>query len=337
MNTPDKIAAKRNQLIERTSLALNLSQSEVLELFTLERLSSFRINQLKVTDELSLLAEISTAGWVGTQSAFYEPGYSITAGRKDVINSDAVRDGLIFVQNQASWLPVLALDPQPGEKILDICAAPGGKGSHIAEITQNESELWVNDNSRARLFKLRANFSRTGTRYSQQTMYGLDRIAHVLPRASFDKILFDAPCSGEGLMDITRDKDFTYWSLAQIKRLQQLQKKGIMAAWKLLKPGGRLIYSTCTMAPEENEAVVDYLLSRVDNAKLSRPLLTPFNRIPTLRSWNNKPFKSDLQYCLRLAPSTLIEAFFVASITKLSESQVRYTDSNEQTSYIDRP
>lgn len=318
MNTPEKLAHKRALLLDRTCAALYIDQTAAKGLFSTERLSSFRINRLKVDDELSLLAELATAGWSGMQSAFYDHGYGIATGRSAVVNSEAAKDGRIFIQNQASWLPVLALDPQPGEKILDICAAPGGKASHIAELTENLAELWVNDNSRARLFKLRSNFSRLGVRYNEQTMYGIDRLPHVLPLARFDKILLDAPCSGEGLLNITRDKDFEYWSLAQIKRLQQLQKKGITAAWKLLKPGGTLVYSTCTMAPEENEAVVDYLLSRNDDAQLrALNLQQPPNQYPAVQSWNGKPYKSDLSNCLRLAPSALVEAFFVAKITKL--------------------
>lgn len=317
MNTPEKLALKRALLIGRTCKALAIDENTAIALFNSQRLSSFRINQLKVDDELSLLAELATAGWTGVQSTFYEHGYSIAAGRDEVVNSDAAIDGRIFIQNQASWLPVLSLGAQPGEKVLDICAAPGGKASHIAELTANQAELWVNDNSRARLFKLRSNFNRLGARYNEQTMYGIDRLPHVLPLASFDKILLDAPCSGEGLLDINRDKDFEYWSLAQIKRLQQLQKKGVMAAWKLLKPGGTLVYSTCTMAPEENEAVIDYLLSRNEDAEL-QPLTSKLpNQYPAVQSWNGKPYKSNLNLCLRLAPSAFVEAFFVAKITKL--------------------
>lgn len=329
MNTPEKLTAKRELLIRRTAQALNISIQDATQLFVLDRLSSFRINRLKVDDDMSLLAELATNGWEGVQSALYEPGYGIAAGRMSVVNSPAAQSGQIFIQNQASWLPVLALDPKPGERILDMCAAPGGKAAHIAELTNNQAELWVNDNSRARLYKLRSNFARLGVRYTEQTMFGIDRLTHVLPLASYDKILLDAPCSGEGLMDIDRDKDFEYWSLAQIKRLQQLQKKAVTAAWKLLKPGGTLVYSTCTMAPEENEAVIDHLASRWPDAQLQAIDYLGNNRYPALQSWNNKTYKTDLSNCLRLGPSSYIEAFFVAKITKLLTGQVRYTVSNE--------
>lgn len=316
MNTPEKIAQKRQQLLDRTAAALSVTSEVAEQLFAIERKSSFRINTTKVEDDLSLLAELSHDGWKGIQSEIYEYGYTISAGRPSVVDSEAAKKGQIFIQNQASWLPVLALNPQPGEKILDMCAAPGGKSSLIAELTNGQAELWVNDNSRNRLFKLRSNFERLGVRYDNLTMYGLDRLPHVMMSESFDKILLDAPCSGEGLIDINRDKDFEYWSLAQIKRLQQLQKKGIASAWRLLKPGGTLVYSTCTIAPEENESVVNYLLSRNDDANLAAVDYSPDNRVAALSIWGGKTYKSDLSYCLRLAPSENFEAFFVAKIVK---------------------
>lgn len=325
MNSPEKLRQKRSALQTRTAAALAISETDATALFATERLSSFRINRLKVEDELSLLAELATVGWSGVQSSIYEHGYGIAKGRSLVVNSAPAKDGRIFIQNQASWLPVLALDPRPGEKILDICAAPGGKASMIAELTHNEAELWVNDNSRARLFKLRSNFARLGARYDEQTMYGIDRLPHVLLNGSFDKILLDAPCSGEGLLDISRDRDFEYWSLAQIKRLEQLQKKGITAAWKLLKPGGTLVYSTCTMAPEENESVVDYLLSRNPDAELQPLDIALPNKYPAVSQWNGRSYKNDLGYCLRLAPSPLIEAFFVAKIIKRTDNIDSYS------------
>lgn len=326
MITPEKLSQKRAQLLERTSTALKLQPATAAALFASKRLSSFRINKLKVDDELSLLAELATDGWSGVQSTFYEHGYGIVTGRTEIVNSAAAKDGRIFIQNQASWLPILALNPQPGDKILDICAAPGGKGSMIAELTNNQSELWVNDNSRARLFKLRSNFTRLGARYNEQTMYGIDRLPHVLPNASFDKILLDAPCSGEGLLDIARDKDFEYWSLSQIKRLERLQKKGMTAAWKLLKPGGTLVYSTCTMAPEENESVVDYLLSRNSDAQLQPFDVSLLNKFPAVNQWNGHLYKNDLSNCLRLVPSLLVEAFFVAKIVKRNDSHTNQSD-----------
>jgi len=210
MNSQEKREEKRQLLLKRTAETLGTSLQDAERLFGIKRLSSFRINRLKAKDKDTLLSVLNKLGWKGDQSAFYKDGYSIYEGRQQLVDSEAAKDGMIFIQNQASWLPVLALDPQPGETILDMAAAPGGKASHIAELTGNRADLYVNDNSRTRLYKLRANFERLGTVYSRQTMYGIERIGKALPADSFAKILLDAPCSGEGLMNLGMES-FETW------------------------------------------------------------------------------------------------------------------------------
>ena len=142
------------------------------------------------------------------------------------------------------------------------------------------------------------------------------RLSQQLPAESFDKILLDAPCSGEGLMTLDDLKLFDSWSVAHIRRLSALQKKILTNAWRLLKPGGALVYSTCTMAPEENEAVVDYFLRKHPDASLEPVSFDLDNRLPAVSLWNDKPFENDLSPCLRLMPSTSYEAFFVAKLVK---------------------
>lgn len=110
---------------------------------------------------------------------------------------------------------------------------------------------------------------------------------------------------------------FDSWSVAHIRRLSDLQKRLILEAWRLLKPGGTLVYSTCTMAPEENEAVVDWLLRRQPDAHLVPIDIAPLpNRAPAIQSWNDRDLTHDLGGCLRLMPGTLTEAFFVAAFRK---------------------
>lgn len=317
---PEKLDSKRQLLIDRTAEALATDAQHAQQLLSIERHSSFRINHLKCNDKERLLASLALLGWNGEPCAWYKEGYSIVEGRDAVINSDEAKNGELFVQNQASWLPVLLLNPLPGERILDMCAAPGGKAAHIADITSNRSELWVNDSSRPRLYKLKSNFERLGVRASQICMYDAAKLASRLEQQSFDKILLDAPCSGEGLINIHKNRDLTYWSRAQIKRLQALQKKLIVNAWQLLKPGGTLIYSSCTMAPEENEAVVDYLLRRTTDCEVRPIELLPDNSVKPVQQWNGKIFDSRLSNTLRLAPSAYVEAFYVAKLTKVTSS-----------------
>lgn len=303
-------ARKQTLWVERTMRWSGLGEARVRELLVIPRTQSFRVNTLKQTSDLVPDILAHPVDWCKHGYSLDKPLGAFTDGR-------LVQDGHVYIQNAASWLPVLALAPKPGETILDVCAAPGGKSSHIQAITNNQSNLTCNDNSKPRLMKLRHNMDRLGAHatYTLCDATKLLRFSGLNP-ASFDKILLDAPCSGEGLMTLDDMKLFDSWSVAHIRRLSDLQKKILSESWKLLKPGGTLVYSTCTMAPEENESVIDYFLRKHAEAAL-RTLDFPLeNRFPACSSWNNKPFDHDLSACMRLVPHAQTEAFFVAKLKK---------------------
>ncbi len=279
-----------------------------------------RLNPLRYLHKDKILADLTKLGWKGKAYPWLEDCYSIESGLKNIRDSRFIQEGTVYIQNAASWLPVLALNPQPGELVLDICAAPGGKANHIAALTNNQSELWVNDNSRTRLAKLKANFERLNVKPSRYTLYDARYLTKKLSDIKFDKILLDAPCSGEGMLTLSIDKDLSTWSVAHIRRLQTLQKQLILQAWQLLKPGGTLVYSTCTMAPEENEMVIDYLLRKAEDTRLVNLGMEFDNQYPALQKWNNKQLNTSIKNCLRLAPSPKLEAFFVAKLCKSQAS-----------------
>lgn len=313
----ERLATKKKQLIARTAAALHVSEETTEHLLKVDRVQSLRINPL-AGDPSATITELRALGWKGSPIPWCSQGYMIEEGLLAVRDSNLVSEGKVYIQNAASWLPVLALDPQPGEEILDICAAPGGKTSHIAAITDNLAHITANDNSRPRLTRLRSNLTRLNVANIDYTLYDATQLARKLPEAQFDKILLDAPCSGEGMMHIDKDKDFDSWSVAHIKRLQQLQKRILVNAWQLLKPGGTLVYSTCTMAPEENEAVVDYLLRHNSDAHVEYKTFELPNRVPAVLEWNGRTFDKTLVGAVRLVPSPGIEAFFVCKLTKLN-------------------
>jgi 16S rRNA (cytosine1407-C5)-methyltransferase len=310
-----KLEAKRSVIVHRTAQVLNVSEEEAIRALSIGRQQGLRINTLRLSKE-NALHELTGIGWVGNVYDWCDEGVSIDSDTRSLGDSKLAQEGSVYIQNAASWLPVLALDPRPGDQILDICAAPGGKTSHIAARAQNQAQITANDNSRPRLAKLRANLERLGVQNIEYTLFDAAYLAKKLEGMQFNKILLDAPCSGEGMMRYQSDKDMSTWSVAHIRRLQQLQKRIITQAWQLLAPGGVLVYSTCTMAPEENEAVVDYLLRKQDDAVL-QAVETPIpNRIKAVAQWNDKAFSPQINKVMRLAPSPNIEAFFVAKFIK---------------------
>lgn len=284
-----------------------LGESEARAMLKTPRRQSLRLNTLRGNS----VPPYDAIRWI-------DHGYILSPEQLDQVKqSNEVANGQWYIQNAASWLPVIALDPQPGDDILDVCAAPGGKSSHIQAVTSNQSNLICNDNSKSRLLKLQSNMDRLGAE-SEYRLCDATRLSTKIepPSGGFDKILVDAPCSGEGLMTLGDDKLFDSWSVAHIRRLSSLQKKILAESWRLLKPGGVLIYSTCTMAPEENESVVDYILRRNSDTEL-RPIdVGVEGRVETLKSWNGREYFHDLSGCLRLRPADLTEAFFVAKFVK---------------------
>ena len=307
---------KRELWIDRTMQWSGLSRAEVETILARTRTQSFRLNPLVDGEVAPKL--------LSRQVAWCPDGYEIIpeclAEYQQLADS-----GRGYIQNAASWLPVLALQPEAGERVLDLCAAPGGKSSHIQALANSQADLVCNDNSKPRLMNLQANLKRLNA----PAEFMLADARHISRRQLevFDKILLDAPCSGEGLMSLNAGDAslFDSWSVAHIRRLSDLQKRLILEAWRLLKPGGTLVYSTCTMAPEENEVVADWLLRRQPDAKLMPITITPLpDRVSAVQSWNNRVLTHDLGGCLRLMPGRLTEAFFVAAFRKtpLAESMV---------------
>ena len=207
--------------------------------------------------------------------------------------------GHLYVQEAVQSLPVLALDPRPGEAVLDLCAAPGGKTTHIAARMSNIGPLVANEPSGRRQPALLSNVNRLGLLNVTNTGYRGEAFPLA---ASFDRILVDAPCSAEGTLRKERSLRGGA-SAGSIARLARLQKRLIVRAYDLLAPGGVLVYSTCTFAPEENEAVAAHLLEARD-ARLT-PASLPVDASPGLSSWKGVPFPAAVRGCARVYPHQL--------------------------------
>lgn len=313
-NKDEASVKKRMQLTARTAQVLSISEEKAAQLLSTSLKPSVRVNPL-AGDPTEIVKKMIDLGWKGSSVAWCENGYSIDEGFSQLRDSQMVDDGEIYIQNEASWLPVVLLNPKPGMDVLDICAAPGGKTSHIAALMKNEGYLVANDNSRPRLIKLQQNLSRLHVA-ANYTLHDATKLSKTLDDQLFDAILLDAPCSGEGLINLERPKTLESWSVAHVKRLSALQKQLIREAWKLLRPGGRLVYSTCTMAPEEDEAAVSYLLKHNEDATVQAIDLPVSGALTGLTSWGERVFDPSVSKAMRLIPGSGREAFFVCVIEK---------------------
>ncbi len=231
--------------------------------------------------------------------------------RRDIGNLIEHSLGYFYVQEAVSMIPPIVLDPKPGEVVLDMCAAPGSKSSQIAQYMENKGVLISNDYKGIRLAPLGINMQRMGITNSILTLME----GRFFKGFNFDRILVDAPCSGTGTIRKSL-KTIRIWNPTMIKRLSGAQKQLISTAFDNLKPGGTMVYSTCSDEPEEDEEVVSWLLENRDNARLEEIKLS-INRSEPILEFENKKYNPEVKKCLRLWPQDNdTEGFFVTKIKK---------------------
>ena len=295
-------------------MAWGVSVKDAQRMLSMQYDTTIRINPLKVRK--STLANLKKHYSQLQPLQWASNAYTISDPRSKPSMLPEFINGEIIIQNPASFIPVLELQPLPNQTMVDMCAAPGAKSSHIAAITNNKVKLLLNDTSRTRFFKMKK-LMQTMNVLAEYSLQDGRTLSNKYAHNTFDAILLDAPCSGEANIDISR---MNKWSLATIKRLSTLQNRLLQEAFLLLKPSGRLVYSTCTIAPEENELVIDSLLRHNATAGILQTNTYPTASMPGITRWNNKQLSSDIQNCLRLLPTKTVKPFFIAVITKLPTS-----------------
>jgi len=218
--------------------------------------------------------------------------------------------GYIYIQDPASMIPPLVLRPQPGDTVLDMCAAPGSKTTQMAALMNNEGVIVANDVAHQRLAALGINIQRMGVLNAIVTQNQGQRITGI-----FDKILLDAPCSATGTIRRS-GSSLRMWSLPALQRISSLQRTLLGRSWKLLKPGGVMVYSTCSLEPEENEMVVHEFVSKNVDASVI-PFELKISSPGTLTSFEGVTFLDEVKNCLRIFPQDNdCEGFFVAKLQK---------------------
>lgn len=281
---------------------------------------TIRVNTLRNSvAEFAAWIQVHRPDWRLRQHGFGEGIFCIDRQDRTIPLGNTLEhaEGRFYIQEASSCLPPLALAPQPGETVLDMAAAPGSKSTQLAAMMKGRGLLVTNELVTSRVKKLVFNLQRCGVPNAMVTSVDGTRFGEAVPD-SFDAILLDAPCTGEGTFRKDRAA-LDLWSLARIEEAAYLQEQLLAAAWRALKPGGRLVYSTCTLAPEENERVVARFLQQVgDGAGLLdlQNLFPGAEQCAALTRFEIDIFP-DLDKALRIWPQTFdSEGFFVAAIQK---------------------
>lgn len=295
-----------------------------------DRKPSFRVNFIKST-EAEVLKELKLK-WLEIKKLDLIPNCYILDNwtEKDLWDLELFQKWFIYMQQITSQIPVHFLDLKEWSKVLDITAAPWSKTSQISSILKNTWKVIAVDNNQIRVDKLtftlkrqwvkNAKIIKTDARniqvelweISKKEWYQEDDIFN-----DFDNILFDAPCSAEGRINLNIEKTYAFWKPEIINRNYKLQKQILEKVIPLLKKGWTLVYSTCTLAPEENEAVVHMILSNYPELQIQDIELDYKYTKPWILKFWKQCFRKDVAKSLRILPSDETEGFFIAKFKKV--------------------
>lgn len=304
---------------ERTKKLLGEETEKFLK-YSVKPLRKFiRINTLKISIE-DLKKRLKEKGWKISQPFKTIPEAFVVENKLKPGELGSCKEhqlGYYYIQEFSSMIPPTLLELKENDVVFDCCAAPGSKTTEISALLKNTGLIIANEPNLRRIKMLQTNLQRCGV---CNTIITRNNAISLSPRffkkgIYFDKILVDAPCSGEGAIR-KNPKTIKMWNINMIKKFSNVQKALLNNAFKILKCGGVLIYSTCTLTPEENEEVVNNLLEKFSDAKLEKINLEIKTR-PGITDWKNKTFSEEIKKCVRIYPQDNdLEGFFIAKIIK---------------------
>ncbi len=306
--------------LERMKMLLGDEIKEFLEISSTEPVNSIRCNEIKISPK-ELKIRLEKKGWKIKLPFKNYPQVMIV--ENELAPGELGRSlehllGYYYIQEISSMLPVIALEPKPNENVLDLCASPGSKTTQIASEMKNEGNIVANEVSLPRIKILSSNLERCGV--SNVVVTKKDGIALCKrfkeEEIFFDKILVDAPCSGEGTLR-SSPKTFLMWNINTVNQLSGIQKKLFENAFEILKVGGEIVYSTCTHSPEENENIVSWALEKFKGQIQIEKISLPLKTRPGITNWKEKEYLQDVKYSCRVYPQDNdTEGFFLAKFRR---------------------
>jgi 16S rRNA (cytosine1407-C5)-methyltransferase len=276
-----------------------------------------RVNTLK-TSSLKLAAALEKEYGITSEEIPGIPGsLKITGGRELIGKTIEHIIGEYYIQGLSSMLPPLVLSPEPGEKVLDLCAAPGSKTTQLGGLMNNRGTLIANEIALDRVKMLVYNLDRMNIVNAGVTHTKGEWLSKIY-YDYFDKILVDAPCSGLGIIQ-KKNEVSNWWSLERAERLGDLQLRLLIAAVKMVKPGGEIVYSTCTITPEENEFIVDKVLQKYPVEILDIEL--PVKSTGGFTEYNGVKISPSLSKSKRIVPwEANSDGFFIVKLKKIGDT-----------------
>lgn len=248
------------EFLARMQCELGDEYPEFLKSYDCAPIRGIRVNTLKISvEEFKKMSPFLLEPVKWEKNGFYTPSDGLG---KTVYHAQ----GLYYVQEPSAMCAAPRLEVKGGERVLDLCSAPGGKGTQLAQNMGGRGIIFMNEINFSRAKILSSNVERLGIKNAVVTCAAPEKLA-LESEEYFDKILVDAPCSGEGMFK-KDEAAIPEWSLENVQNCAERQKKILECAYTMLCGGGRMVYSTCTFAPEEDEKQIENFLANHDDCKL---------------------------------------------------------------------
>lgn len=282
-----------------------------------ERTSSFRVNLLK-TDHTQVVNSLRREGVKFKEFAPIQYAYQLQSKEKELKKSELYQKGALYLQGLSGMLAPLWLDPGPTDYVLDVAAAPGSKTTMLAGMMNNQGYIDALEPDAIRLSRLKHNCEILGvsnTHFHQTLAQKFNPLDEAGEALLYDKILADVPCSGEGRFNLYDGPSYLRYRASDVPKFARLQKKILRHAASLLKPGGLLVFSTCTLNTQENEEVVEDLLQSSGGEYRCLPPPVAKTDLDILPEFIEVKTKGGV-HALRILPSERFEGFFLAKIER---------------------